>query len=143
MQLVMRKDLPTRARVQAHRLFSVLALHERVPRVMDHLLPRCLPAEKFPTFASGRLRRGAVTLSGLYPPFPRAMQRHVFPEESLAYGMDPRDQFIGLACDNRASAQLFSGFGIPPSVPYTGESEGPSIFHGDREMAARVLRRFV
>ena len=30
------ENLPTPARVQAHRLFSVLALHEGVPRAMDH-----------------------------------------------------------------------------------------------------------
>jgi hypothetical protein len=56
--------LPTRARVQAHRVSSsVLALHEGVPRAMDHHSSGCLPAEKFPTFASGRQGRGATTLS--------------------------------------------------------------------------------
>src|SRR6516162_2682106 len=54
--------LPTRARVQAHRLSFVLALHERVPRAMDHRSSGCLPAEKFPTCASGRLGRGPATL---------------------------------------------------------------------------------
>jgi hypothetical protein len=49
-----------RARVQAHRLSSV---HEGVPRAMDHHSLGCLPAEKFPTFASGRQGRGATTLS--------------------------------------------------------------------------------
>jgi len=36
------------ARVQAHRLSSVLAQHEGVPRAMDHHSSGCLPAEKFP-----------------------------------------------------------------------------------------------
>src|SRR6516165_12717054 len=54
--------LPTRARVQAHRLSFVLALHERVPRAMDHRSSGCLPAEKFPTCASGRQGRGPATL---------------------------------------------------------------------------------
>src|SRR6266446_2110771 len=56
-------DLSTRARVQAHRLSSVLAVHEGVPRAMDHHSSGCLPAEKFPTCASGRQGRGATTLS--------------------------------------------------------------------------------
>jgi hypothetical protein len=46
------KDMPIRARVQAHRLSSVLALYEGVPRAMDHHSSDCLPVEKFPTFAS-------------------------------------------------------------------------------------------
>src|SRR5260221_8983565 len=55
--------LITRARVQAHRLSSVLAVHEGVPRAMDHHSLGCLPAEKFPTSASHRQDRGATTLS--------------------------------------------------------------------------------
>jgi hypothetical protein len=37
---------------------------EWVPIAMDHHSLGCLPAEKFPTFASGRQGRGATTLSG-------------------------------------------------------------------------------
>jgi hypothetical protein len=55
-----REDLPTQARVQGHRLSSGLALREWIPRAMDHHLP----AEKFPTCASGRQDRGPVTLLG-------------------------------------------------------------------------------
>src|SRR6266446_10737690 len=55
------------ARVQAHRLSSVLALHEGVPRAMDHHSSGCLPAEKFPTCASDRQDRGATTLLGVDP----------------------------------------------------------------------------
>jgi hypothetical protein len=33
------KDLPTRARVQAYRLWSALALNERVPRAIDRHSP--------------------------------------------------------------------------------------------------------
>jgi hypothetical protein len=54
-------------------------------------------------------------------------------EESPAYAEDLCDELIGFACDNRASAQPFSGFGILPSFPKTGKGEGPSVFHGDRE----------
>jgi hypothetical protein len=36
--------------------------HEGVPRAMDHHSSGCLPAEKFPAFASGRKGRGPVTL---------------------------------------------------------------------------------
>ena len=57
--------LPTRARVQAHHLFSALVLDESAPRVKDHHSSGCLPAEKFPTFASGRQGRGPVSLLNL------------------------------------------------------------------------------
>ena len=48
-------------------------------------------------------------------------------------GMDLRDELIRFACDDRASAQPFSGFRISPSFPKTGEGEWASVFHGDRE----------
>jgi hypothetical protein len=57
-------DLPTPARVQAHRLSSLLPLHEGVPRAMDHHSSGCLPVEKFPTFASGWQGRGPVRFLG-------------------------------------------------------------------------------
>src|SRR5260370_6202371 len=44
---------------------ALLALNEGVPRAMDHHSSGCLPAEKFPTCASGRQCRGATTLLGL------------------------------------------------------------------------------
>jgi hypothetical protein len=47
--------------------------------------------------------------------------------------MDLRDEFIGLACDNRASAKPFPGFGIFPSFPESGKGERASVFHGKRE----------
>jgi hypothetical protein len=48
-------------------------------------LPRCLPAEKFPTFASGRQEREPVTLLNSHPPFSRARLRDVAQGESPAY----------------------------------------------------------
>jgi hypothetical protein len=81
-------------------------------------LPRCLPAEKFPTFASGRQGRGPIRLSGFHPQFPRARLRDVAGgrmEESPAYGDGSAlASWIRLACDNRASAQPFPRFGIFP-----------------------------
>jgi hypothetical protein len=41
-----------------HQLSSGLAVHEAVPRAMDHHSSDCLPVEKFPTFASGFSRIG-------------------------------------------------------------------------------------
>jgi len=38
--------LPTRARVQVHRFWSVLALHEWVPRVMDYRSPALFTREE-------------------------------------------------------------------------------------------------
>src|SRR6266403_6413148 len=49
--------------------------------------------------------------------------------------MDLRDELIRLACDNRASAQPFSRFGIFP-----GKGERASVFHGDRERQLRFSR---
>ena len=51
--------------------------------------------------------------------------------------MDLGDEVIGLACDNRASAHPFSGFGIFPVFPETGKGERASVFHGDRERQLR------
>src|SRR4029077_7260553 len=48
-------------------------------------------------------------------------------------GMDLRYEFIRLACDNRASAQPLSRFGIFPVFPEAGKGERASVFHGDRE----------
>src|SRR6516164_3875576 len=75
---------PTQARVQAHRF--VLALRERAPKAMDHHSWGCLRVEKFPTFASGRQRRGPATLLSSRRQFPRARLRDVPQEESPAYG---------------------------------------------------------
>jgi len=62
-------DLSTRARVQAHRLSSVLAVHEGVPRAMGHHSSGCLPVEKFPTCVSDRQGRGPVRLLGFHHQF--------------------------------------------------------------------------
>src|SRR4029077_20885286 len=70
-------DLPTPARVQAHRLSSLLPLHEGVPRAMDHHSSDCLPAEKFPTCASGRQGRVATTLSDFRRQFHLTRSRDV------------------------------------------------------------------
>jgi hypothetical protein len=51
-------------------------------------------------------------------------------------GMDLRYELIRLACDNRASAQPFSRFGIFPVFPEPGR---PS-FNGDRERQLRFSR---
>src|SRR6266404_962127 len=63
-----------------------LALHEGVPRAMDHHSSGCLPAEKFPTSASDRQDRGATTLLGSHRPFHLTRPRDVAQEESPAYG---------------------------------------------------------
>src|SRR6266404_2131601 len=55
-------------------------------------------------------------------------------------GMDLRDELIRLACDNRASAQPLSGFGIFPVFPEPGKGEWESVFHGDRERQLRFGR---
>jgi len=55
-------------------------------------------------------------------------------------GMDLRDEFIRLACDNRASAQPFSRFGIFPVFPEPGKGERASVFYGDRERQLRFSR---
>ena len=62
--------LISRARVQAQ-FSSVLAPHDPVPRAMDHHFSDCLPAEKFPTFASGQQDRGPVTLLSFHRQFLR------------------------------------------------------------------------
>jgi hypothetical protein len=75
--------VPTPARVQAHRLLSVLALEEWVPREVDH---RSSGLEKFPTCASDRQARGATTLSGSRCRFHLTRPRDVAPVKSPAYG---------------------------------------------------------
>src|SRR4029077_14226772 len=55
-------------------------------------------------------------------------------------GMDLRYELIRLACDNRASAQPFSRFGIFPVLPEPGKGERASVFHGDRERQLRFSR---
>jgi hypothetical protein len=42
--------------------------------------------------------------------------------------MDLCDEFIGLACDNRASSQLLPRFGIVPVFPKSGKGERASVF---------------
>ncbi len=54
--------------------------------------------------------------------------------------MDLRDELIRLACDNRASAQPLSRFGIFPVFPEPGKGEWASVFHGDRERQLRFSR---
>jgi hypothetical protein len=54
--------------------------------------------------------------------------------------MDLGDELIGLACDNRASAQPLSGFGIFPVFPKSSKGERASVFHGDRERQLRLAR---
>src|SRR6266436_725504 len=71
----------SRARVQAHWLSSVLAVHEGVPRAMDHHSSGCLPVEKFPTCASDRQGRGPVRLLGLRHHFHLTRPRDVAQEE--------------------------------------------------------------
>jgi hypothetical protein len=80
-------DFPARAysrKSSTHRF--VLALHERVPKAMDHHSSGCLSAEKFSTFASGRQARGATTLLGFGREFHLTRLRDVPREESVAYG---------------------------------------------------------
>jgi hypothetical protein len=55
-------------------------------------------------------------------------------------GMDLRDELIRFACNNRASAQPFSRFGIFPVFPEPGKGERASVFHGDRERQLRFSR---
>src|ERR1700731_335464 len=54
--------------------------------------------------------------------------------------MDLRDELIRFACDNRASAQPFSRFGIFPVFPEPGKGERAFVFHGDRERQLRFSR---
>src|SRR5262249_820760 len=55
-------------------------------------------------------------------------------------GMDLGDELIGLACDNRASAEPLSGFGILPVFPKAAKGERASVFHGDCEWQLRLSR---
>ena len=54
--------------------------------------------------------------------------------------MDLRDELIRLACDNRASAQPLSRFGIFPVFPEARKGERASVFHGDCERQLRFSR---
>jgi hypothetical protein len=78
--------LITRAKVQAHWLSSVLALHEGVPRAMDHHSSGCLPVEKFTAFASDRQGTGPATFLGFHHQFHLTRPRDVVQEESPACG---------------------------------------------------------
>ena len=53
--------------------------------------------------------------------------------------MDLRDELFRLACDNRASAQPLSRFGIFPVFPEAGKDERASVFHGEERTVASVL----
>src|SRR6266403_5943870 len=55
-------------------------------------------------------------------------------------GMDLCDELIRLACDNRASAQPLSRFGIFPVFPEARKGERASVFHGDCERQLRFSR---
>src|ERR1700748_262801 len=55
-------------------------------------------------------------------------------------GMDLRNELIRLACDNRASTQPLSRFGIFPVCPEPGKGERASVFHGDCERQLRFSR---
>src|SRR6185437_4487208 len=55
-------------------------------------------------------------------------------------GMDLRNELIRLACDDRASAQPLSRFGIFPVFPEPGKGERASVFHGDCERQLRFSR---
>ena len=60
---------------------------------MDHHSLDCLPAEKFPTFASGRQGRGPATLLNFRRLFPRAM---LLGKNHRRTGVDLRDELIRL-----------------------------------------------
>src|SRR5215469_5225735 len=119
--------MASRARVQAHRSSSVLALQEGVPRAMDHHSSGCLPMEKFPTFASGRQGRGPVTLLGFRSPFPRAMRRNVFRQESpaLVGGFAPQ---VGLSMSAAGwTLPLF----VPENLPVHSDLHAITFWVGD------------
>jgi hypothetical protein len=69
-------------------------------------LPRCLPAEKFPTFASGRQGRGPATLLSSRYLFPKPSRLMSLEEGSPATGMDLRHKFIGLTFQSEKQGQL-------------------------------------
>jgi hypothetical protein len=54
------------------------------------ILPRCLPVEQFPTFASGRQGRGATTLSDFRCQFHLTMPRDVAEEATEETGVSRR-----------------------------------------------------
>jgi hypothetical protein len=64
-----------------HRSLGERRTMKGFPQSWIIILPRCLPAEKFPTFASGRQGRGSVKLLDFHPPFSRARPRDVAEEE--------------------------------------------------------------
>jgi hypothetical protein len=85
----------TRAKAQPHRLSSVLDLHERVPRAMDHHSSGCLPGKKFPTFQVSAVR---FTVS----PFGEYRNRAT---------LTPKDEAF-------QSARMEAGLGVwPPGAP--------------------------
>src|ERR1700730_3793700 len=55
-------------------------------------------------------------------------------------GMDLRDEFVGLACNNRAGAYPLSRFGIFPVFQGPSKGEGAVVFHSDRERQLRFSR---
>src|SRR5216684_177191 len=55
-------------------------------------------------------------------------------------GMDLRDEFVGLACNNRAGAYPLSKFGIFPVYPEPSKGEWAVVFHSDRERQLRFSR---
>ena len=108
------RGVPARAKVQAHRVSSGLSLHEQVPRATDHHSSGCLSAEKFPTFACRLQDREQQLFQVSVVGFTEARRAKLLRKNSRHTGMDLRDELIRLACDNRASAQPLSGFGIFP-----------------------------
>ena len=54
--------------------------------------------------------------------------------------MDLRDEFVGLACNNRAGAYPISRFGIFPVFPESSKGEWAVVFHSDRERQLRFSR---
>src|ERR1700732_814910 len=55
-------------------------------------------------------------------------------------GMDLRDEFVGLSCDNRAGAYPLSSFGIFPVLPKTSKGEWAVVFHRDSKWQLRLSR---
>jgi len=94
---------------------------------MDHHSSGRLPAEKFPTFASGRHGRGLVTLLSSRPPFPRAMRRNVFRQESpaLVGGFAPQ---VGLSMSAAGwTLPLF----VPEKLPVHSDLHAITFWVGD------------
>ena len=70
------RHVPIGARVQAHWSLGWLCMNG-FPERWIIILPRCLPAERFPTFASGRQGRGPVTLLDFHRHDSRPLRRDV------------------------------------------------------------------